>query len=732
VIGLAVRFPSSLPGASVILAQIGLAAGLWTQLVFISGSNQLRFEFEGGGGADGPVVTTDTWYYVELSVDVSANPNVIAWQVDGSAQTGANQGQAATSISTISLGTTNSETMTVRYDDVIVLTDTSAITFPIGPHKVEVLTVDAGATWTLTGTAANFSTFTANGTLDTSFTVTEARDRTDEWPPTVGAAADGWVQDAVAASDFLSSPMTSYTLGGGETVAGLRALVCGWATSTSGTNIRLDAFNGTTAETFFSLADPNFDNSTTNPAWVCRMLTTANYDTQGELDALALQGGWGTDANPDCGVHAWAVELAIQVGTGDATATPAVIARGVALPAAGAAVTAGPAVTAAPAALPNAARNITAGPAVTAATAALPSAARNISVGPAAAAVVVALPQVVAGQHETVTPAATAALAALARPAATVQAGPAPVASVATLARPAATITASPAVLAAVAAVPQATPQAGGSATVTPDAVAAVAALARASVAVAAGPVVLAALADVPFGIGANATVGPAVVALLSTLGQATPQAGGSTTATPATVAAVAALGQATALFDFTVSPAVVAALAALARPAVAVGASPAVLSAVAALGAPQVGVRASPAVLAALAALPTPTVGVITSATPATVAAVAALARAAVNVTAGPLVIARAAAIPQAQPGQWVTVAPATIARAVTIPQAGAAVGASPAVIALAVILPLIANAGGEPVPGGGTSYVGALPGAVYVGYVPGTVFIGEPAGEG
>lgn len=623
-VGVRVRFQTTVPDAQ-ILAQIDFAAGI-SVILTVDASDQLIAGFEGGNTQVGPTLSADTDYYVELHLDVSANPHVLDWVVNTTAQTQVTQGQAASTIAALRLGTTNSETWTGLFTDLVVWTDTADIAFPIGKHRVPTAVVDAGGTWALTGSAASFSTFTANGTLDTSFTVTEARDRTDDWPPTIGASADGWVQDAIAAADLLSSPMTAPTLAAGETVTGLRAMVVGWATSTTGTNIRFDAFNGSVAETFFALGDPNFDNSTTVPAWVCAMLTAGNYDTQAELDALELRGGWGTDANPDAGVHGWAVAIAIKEATGDAAVTPAAIAVTVALPASTRSVGVAPAVLAAVATLPKADVGVGAAPAAIAAATAMAKA--NIGVGATSApvAAVAALPLAAAGQ--------------------------------------------------------------GGDATVTPAAIPAVAALPQAAVGVGAAPAVISVLVDISLAGGVDVGVAPAVLPAVIALPQATPDGGGgSATATPSPIALVAAVLQ--SALSVGAAPAPIAAVASLPQAALAVGVTPAVVAAVAALLQPAVSVGAAPSPVAAVAALPqaTPDVGGgNVTVTPAALAAVVALPQAAVSVGVRPAVIALAVALPTATIVVHAVAQPAAIALVATLPRPAVNVGVVPAPIAVVI----------------------------------------------
>jgi hypothetical protein len=318
--------------------------------------------------------------------------------------------------------------------------------------------------------------------------------------------------------------------------------------------------------------------------------------------------------------------------------------------------TATPAVIAAIATVPSSNRNIAAGPAVTAGTAALPNANRNVVAGPAV----------------------------IARPAA--------------LAQPNVNVTAGPAVLPATATLGQAV--AGQHETVTPAAVTAATAVDRPAVNVQAGPAVAVATATLPPS-ALNVTAGPALLAAVAALGQATPVTAGNATATPAVLAALAALAQPNV--HVAAGPAVLAALvggdtytdlyldtygaAGIPRPAVHVAAGPAALTAVAALGqaTPQVGgnATATPAVLAAVAALPQATALFDFTVTPAVVAALAAVGAAHPNIAAGPAGVAATTAV--AVTAVHVAAAPATLPAvvAVPLPAVGVITSVTPASIA-------------------------------------------------
>jgi hypothetical protein len=305
-----VYFPTSLPSGDFDLIQFQCVGPNYI-LMYRNSDSKLCVGIPGGSVVSGPVVTTNTWYRLDVHMDVSANPNTIDWQVDGVAQTQFSNAVAADTLFSMDLGPTLAgETGTVRFDDWCA--STTSGDYPLGEHKVVLLSVDPAGTFTLSGTSGNFNTFTNNGTL-AAWNATTARNNTDEIPPTIGSTADGWVQITLAASDYVETPMTSYTLAGGETVSGLRMLAPGWATSGTAATIGFRSYNGTTETTLFAAADPNFDNSTTAPAWVCKMCTLADFDTQSELDALAFRVGFSGDATPDVGIHAIYAELAVKV-----------------------------------------------------------------------------------------------------------------------------------------------------------------------------------------------------------------------------------------------------------------------------------------------------------------------------------------------------------------------------------------------------------------------------------
>jgi hypothetical protein len=267
----------------------------------------------GGSAVSSSAISTGAWHWVELYFDISGATRTVDLWVDD-VFVGQATGSGATTItSQIEFaGSTNNPAWLM--DDLYIETDSAdTISRPIGRHKVVMLSPDPAGTVTLSGTAGNFNTFTANGTL-AAWNATTARNNIDEIPPTIGASADGFVQINLAGSDYVQVPMTSYALAQGEVVTAAEMRACGWATTTTGATIGFRSWNGSTETILFAVADANFDNSTTVPAWVCKMLTVADINTQAELDALEFRIGFSGDATPDIGIHTIYAEVAVKEG----------------------------------------------------------------------------------------------------------------------------------------------------------------------------------------------------------------------------------------------------------------------------------------------------------------------------------------------------------------------------------------------------------------------------------
>jgi hypothetical protein len=206
------------------------------------------------------------------------------------------------------------QTAVFHYDNPVISPYYAA--FPLGVHTVVPLVPETtGAT--VSGTSSNFQRFTNNGTL-ANVSGTEGA-LLDDRPPTISASSDGVVQVAVAASDYLNLPMTTYTLAATEIVAGVRFLASLWGGTGSGTGtLGWRGHDGVTETTFIAAsasydADSLTTASATYPLWYTSMWSggvNGAWD-QTKLNAAAVRMGFSTDATPDMGASAVYLEVAV-------------------------------------------------------------------------------------------------------------------------------------------------------------------------------------------------------------------------------------------------------------------------------------------------------------------------------------------------------------------------------------------------------------------------------------
>lgn len=320
-----VMFPGSLPAGDVDLAPIQTDGTNNWAVRYRASDSTLTAGIAGGGGtpAVGPVAVPDTWYLVERYLE---RVNfLLHWRVNQVAQ-------ADYALPTGGLVTNaylgpalNAATATVRFTDW--MASVTPADYPLGDCRVYSLRVDSAGTLVLTGTAANWSTYTANGTL-AAWNAATALANIDEVPFTIGAGNDGLVQIAIATGDFVSIPLTSYTLLPGEVVMGARMVVLGWAASATAATLGFGFYNGTSEETLQAgTVNPGFNASTTLPSWFAKMVTLANINTQGKIDGAQIRSGRSSDANPDEGLGGGVIELAIRAAPA-ATGPPQWLQRG--------------------------------------------------------------------------------------------------------------------------------------------------------------------------------------------------------------------------------------------------------------------------------------------------------------------------------------------------------------------------------------------------------------------
>lgn len=594
-----IMFPTSLPANSPDFCCIS-TSGNDAFMFYQSTGTKLGVAWLGESTFDGPVVVANTWYRIDMRVDASANPHTLTWAVNGVPQTGTTSAAAAGSIASWALGRVDAVAGTYEFDDVRVGTGSSD--YPLGEGKVVLLLPDTGATATEIGTANSICRFTSNGgALDTTFSSADILAAISEVPPTISAAATGLYQRTSGTGNAINIPFTSYQLQAGEEIEGVVVRVLGWAASATANNLELRAFDGTNETTLIAREDPNFDNSTTNPAWWCATYTPSGGWDQTKLDALAIRIGYSNDVTPVPGCHAIYVEVSIK----QSPVAPTTVAATASIPT--------PTVTTGD--QPPA-------PTTVAATASIPT--------PTAAASSEATPTAVAGTATVPTPSiSTTALAAPATVAGTASI-PAPDLSTTSVVDavtvPATASIPTPDVTASAAAEPltvQATtsipaPAAAASSTTEPATVTAAASVPTPVIATTAlaTPATVTGETSIPTpGIEAmgNATVNAVTVEATASI--PTPTAAGSSTATPATVQGTAVVPTPAASAAGTATPATVAATTSIPSPVAAASstATPATVTGTASVPAPVVvsQATAAPAVVAATATVPTPQVEV-------------------------------------------------------------------------------------------------------------------------
>jgi hypothetical protein len=310
VVRLCVYFPGSLPGGDVeLLVMTGGTGNLI--LRFESSSSSLAVQI--GAGAEQVAATTvaaDTWYGVDLRHSTVTTTYACDWQVDGVDQTQATLGgaTAGAQISSVTLGWATAATATVHFDDIAV--STVAGNYPLGNLALYPLPVDVADTLTLSGTAASWKIYTANGTLAT-WDATLARNAVAEIPPTIGASADGLAQVTAAAAEYVQVPLVTHQAAPEEAIRSVRVYVCGWSPSVTAQSFRVDGWDGAVATTLHAVADPNFDASTTSPAWIAKMWKPSTGWTQTKLDAACVRAGFSAVAQ-DVGMHMTMAEVACQ------------------------------------------------------------------------------------------------------------------------------------------------------------------------------------------------------------------------------------------------------------------------------------------------------------------------------------------------------------------------------------------------------------------------------------
>lgn len=323
-----IYFPTSLPGADVVLFASEVAAGNGAPCTVRFKSATSKLSIQVGSGTEvssDATVAVNNWISVDYRIDGRLAGHVADWRiryddtaptvyVDQTQATGTAVG-AATGGWLQRIGWTASSTATVRYADVAVAN--VGAHYPLGDIKAVGLGVDPSVNVTLSGTSTNFQTFTANGTL-AAWDATVAHNNIDEIPPVLGASADGFAQVAIASTNYIEIPMDRFDAADtyAAAIRGVRVYACGWAASATTCTLGLRIYDGVAELLLVPTSTATAFDNTATPAWMSPMIRgSARYDwTQTLLDALAVRVGYSTDATPAVGVHMVMIEVALRIG----------------------------------------------------------------------------------------------------------------------------------------------------------------------------------------------------------------------------------------------------------------------------------------------------------------------------------------------------------------------------------------------------------------------------------
>jgi hypothetical protein len=288
-------------------------------LRYVSASQKLGVKVGSGSEVlSDAVVTAGVFIGVDLRFIGTTTAYSCEWQIDydtSDATASVDQAQA-TATGSIALGQwigqlgwTAASTGTVTY--AYAAYSIRAGHYPLGRYVPVLLKPDPAGTITISGTSTNFGVMTGNATI-AAWNAANALAAIDDWPPVVGGSADGAGPILAHATDYMEVPLETYDLSGTARIHAARPVLPMWAASGTAATVRVLGFDGTTATTLFSEANPTTDNSST-PGWVCAMWRPTGGWDQGKLDAAAIRVG-SNDATPDIMPHAVGMEILVKPG----------------------------------------------------------------------------------------------------------------------------------------------------------------------------------------------------------------------------------------------------------------------------------------------------------------------------------------------------------------------------------------------------------------------------------
>jgi hypothetical protein len=255
----------------------------------------------------GPVAVAGTWHRFDFRSNISANPWVLAMQVDGVDFGSVTRATAASTHTRVRYGTNSAHTFTANYDDCVI--SVTSADYPIGDLKV--LSLVPTSDGTHVGPANSIEDQAGVDIVTPGYTT--AWQLVDEWPAN---STDYVAQAVIGAGDYAEVNFGNTSETTIHDVMGIAALRSATTSASNGTTkvIRSDAteitiFSGDMSET--ALHYKNILITRPGGGW-----------TQSEVNALYARMGFSSDATPDPWWSALMLQYASPVGAPPATTFP--------------------------------------------------------------------------------------------------------------------------------------------------------------------------------------------------------------------------------------------------------------------------------------------------------------------------------------------------------------------------------------------------------------------------
>lgn len=228
------------PGVTSSIFMAFLATGGNTFLGMDATGHFVAQRLGGGSQATAGTYADGAWHRIDVRIDTTANPWLVAWSVDGVAQTTLSEAVAAEDIASIRFGSSQTgHNLTFDVDDWVV--SATSADYPLGEYAVKALVPTGDGTH-----VAGTNIIEANGGADIG--VVTAFDLVDEWPPNT----TDWVQQvAIGATNY--AEVTFADPDAADTIALVQGLAAVFSASTAANNLTMrivDSGGATLADIF--------------------------------------------------------------------------------------------------------------------------------------------------------------------------------------------------------------------------------------------------------------------------------------------------------------------------------------------------------------------------------------------------------------------------------------------------------------------------------------------------